>query len=590
MGFGAASLPPPVSPPCPHPNPDRVMTSLLSSNPDALRAVDALLQPFNRGDAPGLVVGIAHEGRTLYRRGVGLASIEQGVAMSPRTRVRIASTSKHFTALAILLLAEEGKLHVDDPVYRHLPELPALHDGAPTLRQLMQHTGGWRSDLASIAQGMAVEPLADWTLPVHDANRELNFEPGTRMIYSNAGYQLLARVVERLGGQRFEDFLRERLFTPLGMHDTASLANDLEIRAGMAQQYLTVPAAAGGGHRRGLYPGELRGSGSLVSTVDDMLRWLAHLRGPERIVGSAASWVQMLEATTLANGTRLPYGLGLFRHPYRGMEVIHHAGAVLGATSQMITVPGHALDIMILANGAPVSTVALGFQVIDALLGDALGARIEHVPAAPHAAVLGRRYHDAASGIVVGFEDVGGHLGLGWIGSRAVPLRLAGGDALLACEDAAMNPVTVALGEIDGDSAPDVIAVDDGGHWLRCERLPDSPPGDAALAPALSGRYRLPDLEADAQVALEGDGEEARLVIRLQGAYGRSAYRLQPLSDDVLQAIPLDALMAAIGGGGIVNVDREGGRVVGLRLDAPRLRRLRFTRESPAHRSPGTQT
>ena len=556
------------------------MTSPDTSNPSALQAVDALLQPFNRSDAPGLIVGIARAGRTLYRRGVGLASLEQGVAMSPRTRVRIASTSKHFTSLGILLLAEEGKLHVDDPIYKHLSELPVLHADAPTLRQLMQHTGGWRTDLASIAQGMAIEPQADWTRPLHDANRELNFEPGTRMIYSNAGYQLLARVIERLSGQRFEDFLRERLFTPLGMHDTESLASDLEIRAGMAMQYLTVPPAAGGGHRRGIYPGELRGSGSLVSTVDDMLRWLAHLRGPDRTVGSAASWAQMTEPTILSNGTRLPYALGLFRHPYRGVEVIHHAGAVLGATSQMITVPGHALDIIVMANGAPVSTVALGFQIIDALLGDELGPRVEHVPAAPHAAVLGKRYHHAASGIVVGFEDVGGELGLSWIGSRAVPLRRVGGDGLLACEDAAMNPVSLALGQVDGATAPDALTIADGGHLLRCARLPDAPPESAALAPALAGRYRVDDLDADVRVALEGDGEQARLVVRLQGAYGRSAYRLQPLSADVLLAMPLDPLLVAIGGGAIVNVDREGGRVAGLRLDAPRLRRLRFTRAS----------
>ena len=559
------------------------MTSIDSSTPTGLAAVDALLQPFNRSDAPGLVVGIARAGHSIYRRGVGLASIEQGVAMSPRTRVRIASTSKHFTALAVLLLAEQGLLDVDDLVYQHLPELPVLHPAGPTLRQLMQHTGGWRTDLASVAQGMAIEPRADWTMPLRDANRELNFEPGSRMVYSNAGYQLLARVVERRSGQRFEDFLRERIFSPLAMHDTESLASDLDIRPGMAMQYLVVPAAAGGGLQRGIYPGELRGSGSLVSTVDDMLRWLAHLRSPHKLVGSAASWAQMIELPTLSTGTRLPYALGLFRHPYRGVEVIHHAGAVLGATAQMITVPGHALDIMIMANGAGVSTVALGFQIIDALLGAALGPPAESVPASAHSAMLGQRYHAAATGAVVGFEDIAGQLALGWIGSRGVPLRRAGDAALLACEDSALNPVTVALDQLSASTAPDTITISDGGHLLRCTRLPALPPTVAALAPALVGRYQVPDLATDAQLALEGDGAAAQLVVRLQGAHGRSAYRLQPLSTDVLLATPLDTLLAAIGGGGIVNVDRDGERVIGLRLDATRLRHLRFNRETTAH-------
>jgi D-aminopeptidase len=555
------------------------------STPTGLAAVDALLQPFNRGDAPGLIVGIARAGKTLYRRGVGLASIEQGVAMSPRTRVRIASTSKHFTALAVLLLAEDGKLHIDDLIYQHLPELPVLHEAGPTLRQLMQHTGGWRTDLPAVAQGLALVPKADWTQPLsdrnRDPNRELNFEPGSRMIYSNTGYQLLARLIERLSGQRFEDFLRERIFTPLGMHDTESLTSDFEILPGLAMQYLALPPAAGSGLQRGIYPGELRGSGSLVSTVDDMLAWLAHLRSPVKTVGSAASWAQMIELPLLSTGLRLPYALGLMRHDYRGVEVIHHAGAVLGATSQMITVPGHALDIMIMANGAAVSTVGLGFQIIDALLGDALGAAVEHVPAADHAAVLGLRYHAAETGAVVGFEDAGGKLALGWFGSRGLPLRRDGGDALLACEDIALNPVAVALDQLAGDSAPDSITISDGGHLLRCERLPDAPPTGASLAPAMTGRYRVPDLGTDAHINLEGDGDGAQLVMRLQGEHGRSAYRLLPLSTGVLLATPLDALFAAIGGGGIVNVEREreSDRVIGLRLDAPRLRRLRFVRE-----------
>lgn len=546
----------------------------------ALTAIDALLQPFNRSDAPGLIVGIARAGRTIYRRGVGLASIEQGVAMAPRTRVRIASTSKHFTSLAVLLLAEEGRLDIDDLIYRHLPELPVLHPAGPTLRQLMRHTGGWRTDLAAVAQGLAVLPKADWTQPLHDPNRELSFEPGSRMIYSNTGYQLLARVIERLSGQRFEDFMSERIFAPLGMRDTESLTSDLEIRAGMAMQYQAMPPAAGGGLQRGIYPGELRGSGSLVSTIDDMLRWLAHLRSPNKTVGSAASWAQMLELPTLSTGTALPYALGLFRHPYRGVEVIHHSGAVLGATSQMITVPSHALDIMIMVNGAPVSPVALGFQIIDALLGEALGAAVEHVPAAAHAAVLGRRYHAAQTGAVLGFEDVGGKLAIAWLGGRGVPLRRNGGEALLACEDTALNPLSFALDQLSGTTAPDAITISDGGHPLRCERLPDAPPTPAALASALVGCYRMPDLEIDTHIALEGD--EGPLVMRLQGEHGHSAYRLQPLSADVLLATPHDALFAGIGGGGIFNVEREGGRVTGLRLDAQRLRRLRFTRKERA--------
>jgi len=547
------------------------MTPSDTPSPTGLAAIDALLQPFNRSDAPGLIVGIARGGQAIYRRGVGLACIEQGVAMSPRTRVRIASTSKHFTSLALLLLAEEGRLDIDDLIYQHLPELPKLHPEGPTLRQLMQHTGGWRTDLAAFVNGLALEPVADWSLPLRTPHTALNFQPGSRMVYSNAGYQLLARVIERISGQAFGDFLQARIFAPLGMLDTESLTSDFEVRPGMALQYQVQP---GGGLRRGMYPGELRGSGSLVSTIDDMLRWLAHLRSPVKTVGSAASWARMLELPTLSTGMAMPYGLGLFRHPYRGVEVIHHAGAVLGATSQMITVPSHELDIMVMSNGAPVSTVALGFQIIDALLGDAhLGAPVEHLPSAGHEALLGQRYHAAASGAVIGFDAVAGKLAMSWFGGRSAPLRREGDSAVLASEDSALNPVSISLEQLQCERTPEALLISDGGHLLRCERLPDVAPG--GLGEQLVGRYRAPDLEAEAHVELDGE----LITLHLQGQRGRNAYRLKPLSADVFLADALDPMLAAIGGSGLINVDREAGRVTGLRLDTTRLRQLRITRE-----------
>jgi D-aminopeptidase len=542
-----------------------------------LGAIDALLHPFNRDDAPGLIVGIAREGRILYRRAVGMASIEQGVALTPRTRVRIASTSKHFTALAVLLLAEEGKLDIDDLVYQHLPELPVLSRSGPTLRQLMQHTGGCRADVGSLAQGLAIAPTEDWTQPVHAAESELNFEPGSRMIYSNGGYQWLARVIERVSGQRFEQFMQQRIFAPLGMVDTESVSSDLDIRPGMAAQYQALPAAAGGGLRRGIYPGELRGSGSLVSTVDDMLRWLVHLRSPDKLVGSAASWKQMLALPTLSTGVEIPYGLGLMRHPYRGVEVIHHAGAVLGATSQMITVPAHRLDIMILVNGAAISPVALGFKIIDALLGDTLlGAPIAYAQTSEHPALLGQRYHAATTGAVIGFEDVGGKLGLSWMGARAAPLRQGADSLYLACEDVALHPIAIPLEALASDGAPDAITVSEGGNLLHCEWLPAAAPDLAPLAAALAGRYRIPDIEAEARIELAGEV----LLLRAQGRHGRCDYRLQALSADVLLATPTDPMFEALGGNGTINIDRVAGQVVGLRIDTARVRHLRCWREA----------
>src|SRR5262249_3405173 len=149
----------------------------------------------------------------------------------------------------------------------------------------------------------------------------------------------------------------------------------------------------GGGYRRGLFPSEeILGEGAMVSSVDDMLRWLAHLRGA-KAVGSDATWAQMLEPARLNNGSVSPYALGLMRHGYRGVEVIHHAGGVIGGASQLITVPAHELDVVILSNGALARPTTLAEQVIDAVLGDAvLGAAEARATPERFAAVNGRRY------------------------------------------------------------------------------------------------------------------------------------------------------------------------------------------------------
>ncbi|WP_435471895.1 serine hydrolase domain-containing protein [Variovorax sp. GB1P17] len=537
-------------------------------------AIDALLQPFNRSDAPGLVIGIAQNGRSLYRRGIGMASLEQGVANTPRTRMRIASTSKHFTALAVLLLAEDGRLDIDDAVQKHLPELPQLGANGPTLRQLMNHTGGWRGhdELWCIVNGLAFQPRG-LGLPAMVRQGELNFEPGTRMVYSNGAYFMLAKIIERVSGQGFDAFMKARIFEPMGMADTESVASDLDVRAGLAGLY--VPAS-GGQWQRGIYPCELEGGGSLVSTLDDMLRWLAHLRSSDKTVGSASSWAQMLAPTTLSSGAVVPYGLGLFRHAYRGVEVIHHAGGVIGGTSQMLTVPAHGLDIMVMANGAAISPPALAYQLIDLLLADALSEPPEErTSASAFPALVGQRYHAPATGSVIGFADVAGKLGLSWQGFTALPLRQRKEDLWLAAQDLAINALELDVSGGDATRAPDTLVLREGGHLQRFERLPETAPDIAWLAPQLCGDYRSADLDASAQIERTNDA----LQMTVQGRHGRQVGRLQALSHEVMTFTPCDPLLAALGGSSVLNIERSAGRVVGLRLDSLRTRHIHFARQ-----------
>jgi len=531
-------------------------------------ALDGLFAAVNRSDAPGLVVGVAQHGQTVYRRGFGLASIEQGVANTAWTRMRIGSTSKHFACVAVLLLAEDGLVDVDASVRRYIPELPVLK-GEPTLRQLMSHTGGYRCflDIGFLSDGMAIRPKGAG-LAAQVRQTDVNFAPGESMMYNNGGYHLLAHVIARVSGKPFEQFLQDRIFTPLAMRDTASVPSDFEIHRGVATLHVPLPA---GGYRRGIFPTEeILAEGAMISTIDDMLRWLAHLRGP-RTVGSESTWAQMTTPARLNNGTVNPYALGLMRHDYRGVEVIHHAGSVIGGACQMLTVPSHALDIIIISNGASAHPTELANQVVDAMLGDALTAAPIARPATERfKSLLGARYHSAESGLVIGFGDADGKLGLNVLNNHPIPLRDDGDALRIGFQDIAAGPLVVPVAQLE-DGPPDVLTFIESGTSSRYVRLPQAAPALAEVGPALVGRYRSTDLDSDAEIRFDGE----LLNLHVFGAFATSVMTLEPFTADVFGWSCADPNLPIRG---VFNAEREGDRVARFFLDTVRSRHIRFDR------------
>src|SRR5580704_5842934 len=367
--------------------------------------LDAIFAPWNRTDEPGMVVGVVKDGATIYRRGFGMASLETGAANTPATRMRIGSISKHFTCLLALLLAADGKLDIDAPIRAYVPELSGP-GGEPTLRQLMQHRGGSRCylDLSFIGHGMAVPP-AGYALKAQARQSGRNFAPGAAMIYNNGGYHLVSIAIERVGGARFEDQLKARLFDVVGMPDTASIPTDYVITPGIATMHLPE---RDGTWRRGLFASdELRGEGAMVSTVDDMLRWTAHLRARDRF-GSPATWAALTEPPRYADGSEGAYALGLLIGDYRGLRIVHHSGGVSGGAAQMLTFPDDSLDVVILCNGARAADVGrLSQQVADVVLADRLGPPTPTVPADEFKAALGDYWSPDSRMIYSLIDDAG---------------------------------------------------------------------------------------------------------------------------------------------------------------------------------------
>jgi CubicO group peptidase (beta-lactamase class C family) len=512
------------------------------------------------------VAGVVHDGKVVYRRAFGLASVELGVANTVTTRMRIGSTSKHFTCLAALLLAEDGLLDIDAGIRTYVPEIAPLAD--PTLRQLMSHTGGLRDylDASFLASGMAIRPNGS-ALAMQVRQRDVNFPAGERMIYCNGGYHLLSLAIERVAGMPFEKVLTARIFEPLGMLDTESAPSDLTMRERQASLHVPLPS---GGYRKGVFPSEeIRGEGAIVSSLDDMLRWVAHLRGPKQI-GNAETWSQLFERAILTNGRVQPYALGLMFTTYRGIETIHHGGTVIGGRCQMLTVPSRALDIVIITNGGPAAPGELAKRVLDVVLGDGELAAPETRPkTAAYASLVGARYHAPASGLVVEFADAAETLGLRLIGNEPIPLHAEGNRLSLAFDDIAMGPFEIDLpeGELPVE-APAELTIAEGGNGERYVRLPDA---DIADDPALVGAYACTDLGEPAAIALDGED----LVLRIGGTFG-TALELRALVPDFYIWTMRDDLSPIRG---VLNVDRtDGGAIAGFRIDTPRTRRLVFTR------------
>lgn len=542
-----------------------------------IAAIDALFQPFVRSDAPGLVVGVSHRGRLLYRRGFGMASLEHATANTPTTRMRIASVTKHFTCVAALLLAEEGKLDLDAPITAILPEIQSPR-GTPNLRQCMTHTSGVRcfTDMLFLIGGLGPHPAGSM-LPLQARQGDANFAPGETQLYSNGAYSLLSIAIERAAGCPFEQFMAERLFEPLGMIDTLSAPNDLALIPGMATLHMPTPS---GQLIRGISPTlEVRGEGSIVSTVDDMLAWMAHLRsavaGAPR-VGSPAIWQQLVTPAQLANGLVSPYALGLFVDAYRGVDTLHHAGGAMGGAAEMITVPEHELDIIIIANGMMQDVEALARQVIDIVLDGHLAEPVEQQPAAdrfPH--LHGAQYHSPTTGTRIGFAPVGDRLGLAMFNLPAGPILIDEGTSLRAGFDRiVMGPFVWQLSDLapgaDG-GAPTTLPYTDGGRTDVLHLLPVTPPTTAEAGAALVGRYEAPDVGAIATIAFAGE----ELVCRLIGDFGLQTLTIEAMSDDAFTARPQNRILP-FGYG--ITMRRTDGEVSGFDIGSGRTRQLRFHR------------
>ncbi|WP_242690937.1 serine hydrolase domain-containing protein [Lysobacter enzymogenes] len=314
-----------------------------AADAQAEQAVDALLADY-RGRVPGASVLVLRDGRPLLRRGYGMAVLEDGTAATPQTNYRLASVSKQFTAAAVLLLAQDGKLGLDDPIKRWLPSLPKACD-AITIRQILSHQSGLidYEDVMPASFDADAHQMHDAdVLAVLEGQDRTYFAPGSGYRYSNSGYSLLALTVAKASGRGFAEFLRERIFMPLGMRDTVAYERGVSQVAHRAYGY---SYENGQWRRTDQSPTSATlGDGGIYSSIDDLARWDAALYDARLL--SDASRALAFAAHTPTDAPDVGYGYGW---RITG-ETLWHSGESMGFRNVIVRWPQRRLTVVMLSN------------------------------------------------------------------------------------------------------------------------------------------------------------------------------------------------------------------------------------------------
>ena len=351
--------------------------------------IDSLFQRFAGG--PGCAVGVIQGDQLLHAKGYGLASVELGVPISAGTVFDLGSVSKQFTAMAIVLLAQDGTLSLDDEIQRFVPEVPR-YQRPVTIRHLLHHTSGLRdyidilswsgvADEAVTGDGDALEAIQRQQAP--------NFPAGSEYRYSNSGYFLLSVVVKRASGESLRDFAARRIFQPLGMIHTQFVDRHDLIVPGKAGSY----ARNRTGFVLALANWEQTGDGAVNTTIEDMARWNRNFE--TGTVGGMAAIRALETVDSLNDGTPNGYAFGQFVETWRGVRRVTHGGAWAGFRAHYARYPDQHLSTAILCNLASAAPSGWADRVAEVLFGDKLQ------PTPPRPGVGPERFDSTVTQLVV---------------------------------------------------------------------------------------------------------------------------------------------------------------------------------------------
>lgn len=482
-----------------------VASALIGQVPDKQKVIAGAERAFEKAakavamPAPGCAVGVSLNGESVFEKAFGLAEMEHNVPNTPQTIFESGSVAKQFTASALVLLQQDGKLNIDDPVKKYIPELPDY--GSPlTVRHMLNHTSGirdWFAVRALSGEG-AGEHIVTQQMIFDTIVRQkgLDFKPGAEYSYSNSGYQLAAMIVERVSKQKFADFVAERIFKPLGMKNTGYRDDFQRITPGRAQAY---SKSGDGPWRLNMPMMTAHGGGGMLTTIGDWLRWNAMLDAK----AWNASLVDSLETQgVLNNGQKISYALGLTVGSYKGNKQVAHGGATAGYRTFLARFPDNDLSIAVMCNGTAPDSNALANSIADEILGPfpvpPQAANTDKLPIQGPERYLGL-WKNERNRTATRISLNNGELRFGNTPLRAMPdgSMMLGANKLTFTYDAAGKPTS--------------FDATGGGDTIRFSAQADWQPSASDLA-AFNGDWYSD--EAEAKVKFSADGQNASLSIR----------------------------------------------------------------------------
>jgi CubicO group peptidase (beta-lactamase class C family) len=536
--------------------------SFAQAPPDRQSRVDEIFKEFVVPGSPGCTVAVYQDGQTVLSRAYGMANLDHDVPLAPSSIFHVASVSKQFTAAAILLLAHDGKLTLDDDIRKHVPELPDFGKRI-TVRHLIHHTSGIRDQwsLLGLAGWRYSRDLItdDDVLSMLSRQKDLNFAPGEQHLYSNSGYTLLAVIVSRTSGQTFQQFTADRIFKPLGMTHTHFRDDFAEIVKNQAYGY----TREGGTFKLSVTNFDTAGATSLLTTAEDLAKWDANFQKP--VVGGAALIAAMEQRGRLNDGRDIDYASGIVHGTHRGLKTISHGGADAGYRSALLRYPEQRFGVATLCNLAQTNPTQLAQRVVEVYLGDqmqpvtatATASVAEVAVAAAELAALAGLYWNDRDAAARRFLVEDGRLKMRTGPEQTTTLKATGSGRFVL-----ENPTRTLTFESNR-----LTIAPDSGAPVTFERVEPFAPSTAQLQ-AFAGAYRSDEIEATYRIVVK-DGR-----LHLERLKSKSSM-LEPLITDTFASEP-----------GIMRFTRDAtGVVTGFVLEAGRVRGMKFRKETAPTRT-----